>query len=533
MSELKLFINANILNEKNVDSILTEAGVIKKTGKSKVLLKEFEEKAEVIDLKNQYVLPSFNDGHLHYFYYSLLKESIDLKNVNSLQEVYNKIKSKANQSDGSHWITVINWDEEKYGGVNKLDRYVLDKLSDDIPILVKRRCLHLAFVNSKALELAKINRDTPDPEGGKIVRDKEGYPTGILQDEPIGIIDDLVLEKQKKRFKSILKNSFNDFLKRGITSIHTDDFGHKKYREDILNSYLELASNNEIPLDITLQMRVNKKEDFDFHQMVREKVKSADRIQAGPVKFMFDGSLGGRTAALRKHYTDDTTTKGELLFQQDKLEGLIDTAYKLDFQPAVHAIGIKAVDIVSKIYEKMNVKYPEKNLRPIIVHASMIDDKILNRIRDNNIVLSIQPTFISSDYKMADKRLGKRRTQYLYRMRSLLEKGITLAGSSDAPVEDINPLHGIYASIKRKKPNNKNEKSWHTNEIIGIKEALQLYTTGPAYQNFEEDEKGLIKEGYAADFITFNKDLRNIEAENLIDLHVNQVYKNGELLYEN
>src|SRR6056297_989000 len=532
MPNTKLFIKGNLINQKNSDAFLIENGMIKKTGKTKNLLGKYKNLSEVIDLNNQYVTPAFNDGHLHYFYYSLLKDSIDLKNCESIEQVYNKIKSKAGQAPEDSWITVINWDEEQFGGVKKLDRYVLDKLSKNIPILVKRRCLHLAFVNSKALELAKINKETKDPAGGKIVRDKEGYPTGELQDESIGIIDDIVLEKQRKRFKNILKNSAKDFLKRGITSIHTDDLGHKKYREDIFKSYYELANDKEIPLDITLQLRVTKKDDFDYYKKIREQTKDIKGLKTGPVKFMFDGSLGGRTAALRKHYTDDTTTKGELLFDKEKLEELVERAYQLDFQPAIHAIGIKAVEIVSKIYERMNKKYPHKNLRPIIVHASMLDDKLIDRVKKNNIVLSIQPTFISSDYKMADKRLGKRRAKSLYRMRSLLEKGIHLAGSSDAPVEDINPLYGIYASVKRKKPNQPQEKSWHPNEIIDIKKARELYTTGPAYQNFEEDIKGKIKEGYKADFITFNKNLFNIKSEDIINLKVRSVYKKGDLVFE-
>src|SRR6056297_2558504 len=215
MPNSKLFINGNVINNQNTDAFLTTNGKIKEIGQTKNLLGKYENFAEVIDLNNQYVSPSFSDGHLHYFYYSLLKESIDLKNCSSIDEVYSKIKNKADKTPADSWITVINWDEEQFGGVEKLDRYVLDKLSKNVPILVKRRCLHLAFVNSKALELANINKDTPDPAGGKIVRDKEGYPTGELQDESIGIIDDIVLEKQRKRFKNILKNSAKDFLKRG------------------------------------------------------------------------------------------------------------------------------------------------------------------------------------------------------------------------------------------------------------------------------------------------------------------------------
>ena len=532
MPNSKLFINGNVIDSKNTDAFLTTNGKIKETGQTKNLIGKYENYAEVIDLNNKYVSPSFNDGHLHYFYYSLLKESIDLKNCSSINEVYSKIKNKADKTPADSWITVINWDEEQFGGVEKLDRYVLDKLSKNIPILVKRRCLHLAFVNSKALDLAKIDKDTPDPAGGKIIKDKDGFPTGELQDESIGIIDDIVLERQKKRFKSILKNSARDFLQNGITSIQTDDLGHKKYREDIFKSYMELAKEDEIPLDITLQLRVSEKEDFDYYQKIRKETKDIKGLKTGPVKFMFDGSLGGRTAALRKHYTDDTTTKGELLFNKEKLEELVDIAYQLDFQPAIHAIGIKAVEIVSKIYEKMNKKYSKKNLRPIIVHASMLDEKIMERVKKNNMVLSIQPTFISSDYKMADKRLGKRRSQSLYRMRSLLEKGIKLAGSSDAPVEDINPLYGIYASVKRKKPNKPQEKSWHPNEIIGIKKALQLYTTGPAYQNFQENSKGKIKEGYQADFITLNKNPLTVNPEDLINLKIRSTYRNSDLVFE-
>jgi predicted amidohydrolase YtcJ len=533
MSKQKLFINAKVIFSNKITAFLTEEGKIIKTGKTYELLKNKDEDIEVIDLKNQYVMPSFTDGHLHYFYYALQKDSIDLKNVSSIDEVYNKIKNKTKYNKDNNWITVINWDEEKFDSKYNMDRLFLDKISKTMPILVKRRCLHVAFANTKALELAKIDQNTPDPEGGKYIRDKDGNPTGVLQDESITVFDDLVLEKQKERFKEIIENSFNDFLKNGITTIHTDDFTQKKYRDYVFNSYLELANDKKLPIDITLQMRVNQKEDFEYYKQIREKVKDIDGLNTGPVKFMYDGSLGGRTAALRKPYTDDTTTKGDLLFDTDKLESLVDLAYQNNFQPAIHAIGLKAVENVVKIYIKMKDKYPNKSLRPIIVHASMIDDKLAEKIKKNNIVLSIQPTFISSDYKFAEKRLGKRRAKYLYRMRSLIEKGITLSGSSDAPVEDINPLLGVYASVKRKNPIKTTEDSWIPNEIIDIKKALQLYTIGPAFQSFEENIKGKIKDNYQADFITFNKNPLQLKAEELIDLKVQQVFKNSKLVYEN
>jgi hypothetical protein len=533
MSEQKIFINGKILMNNNFNSFITHNGLIKKIGSEKELMKEEDKDTEVIDLNGRYILPGFADGHLHYFYYALQKNSIDLKNCETINEVYNKIKNQASESKENEWITVINWDEEKFGGNVNFDRYLLDKISNNIPILVKRRCLHIGFVNSKALELAQIDKDTPDPEGGKILRDKKGFPTGVLQDESISMVDDLVMEKQRDKFKNIIKNSFEEFLSFGITSIHTDDLWQKKYREDIYKSYLELAKNDELPLDITLQLRVSEQKDFAFHQKIRKELKEIKNLKAGPVKFMFDGSLGGRTAALRKPYKDDTSTKGELLFKKEKLESLVDTAYQLGFQPAVHAIGIRAVDIVTKIYEKMNKKYPNKKIRPIIVHASMIDDKLIERIKKNNIVLSVQPTFISSDYQIAEKRLGKRRAKNLYRMRSLIAKGIPLAGSSDAPVEEINPLLGVYASMQRKEPYKDNMETWQPNETIDIKKALKLYTTGPAYQNFEEDKKGTLKVGQKADFITFKENLLNLTPKKLLKQKVERIYIDGQLILEN
>lgn len=533
MAEQNIFINGKVLMNDNFNSFITQNGLIKKIGPKKELLEVRDQDTEIIDLKGRYILPSFTDGHLHYFYYALQKNSVDLKNCETIEEVYNKIRNQTSKSKENDWITVINWDQEKFGGKVNLDRDILDKISKKIPILVKRRCLHIGFVNSKALELAQINKDTPDPEGGKILRNKDGFPTGVLQDESISIVDDLVMEKQRNKFKKIIQNSCKEFLSQGITSIHTDDLWQKKYREDIYKSYLELAENNELPLDITLQLRVSEKEDFAFHQKIRKELKGVKNLNTGPVKFMFDGSLGGRTAALRKPYRDDSTTKGELLFKKDKLESLVDTAYQLGFQPAIHAIGIRAVDIVTKIYENLNKKYQRKKLRPIIVHASMIDDKLINRIKKNNIVLSVQPTFISSDYQIADKRLGKRRAKNLYRMRSLIEKGIPLAGSSDAPVEEINPLLGVYASIQRKEPDKDSMESWQPNETIDMKKALQLYTTGPAYQNFEEDEKGSIKVGQKADFITFKENLLNLTPKELLRQRVKEVYINGQLILAN
>jgi len=531
MNQKYLFVNVNIADNKLNNSILVEDGIIKEIKKGIQLKNTVGEDTKIIDLNNRFLIPSFTDAHLHYFYYALKKESIDLKNCKSISEVYNKIKSKTDQLDSKHWVTVINWDEEKYPDCELMNRHFLDKISKNVPIIVKRRCLHLAYVNSKALKIAKINKKSSNPVGGKILRDKDGIPTGVLQDESITRFDDIILNNYKERFKNMLEDNFKDFLKYGITTIHTDDFWQKKYREQILKSYIELARKDKLPIDIILQLRVNNIDDFNFHLKVKDMVKGLKRLNAGPVKFMLDGSLGGRTAALRKPYTDQTDTKGELLYKKEELENLIDQAYKLNFQPAVHAIGIKAVELIVKIYEKINKKYPDKHLRPIIVHASMLDDKLIKKIKTNNIVLSIQPTFISSDYKMADKRLGKRRVKYLYKMRSLIEKGLHLAAGSDAPVEEINPLLGIYAAVKRNSHLNKNEPSWQPNEIIDLKTALELYNKRASYQNFEEKTKGKIEKGYKADFITFNKNLYHVNIENLINLKVKNLIKDGNLIY--
>ena len=182
MSKQKLFINAKVIFSNKTTALLTEEGKIVKTGKTSELLKTKNNDTEVVDLNHQFVMPSFTDGHLHYFYYALQKDSIDLKNVGSIDEVYNKIKSKTKNNKDNNWITVINWDEEKFDSKHNMDKLFLDKISKTMPILVKRRCLHVAFANTKALELAKIDHNTPDPEGGKYIRDKDGNPTGVLQD---------------------------------------------------------------------------------------------------------------------------------------------------------------------------------------------------------------------------------------------------------------------------------------------------------------------------------------------------------------
>ncbi|HKL75690.1 MAG TPA: amidohydrolase [Halanaerobiales bacterium] len=537
---MKLFINANLISsafaEQKLSSfVVNNKGKIVEKGK-KSKLKEKYPKAKIKDLEEKTVIPGLNDSHLHLFQYGLAKSKIDLSETTSIKEIQEKVKNYIanNELKENEWIEGKGWNDENFDNPAFPTSDDLDEISEEHPIILKRTCFHVAAVNSKALQFCNIDKNTPDPEGGELGKDNKGKPNGLLYDEAIELIENMIPQKEVDEIKKILKESFNDALKTGLTSLQVDDFFNIENPEKVLEAYLELRENNEIPLRINLQMRIPSKKKMDeFEKRGLITGYGDDYFKIGPVKFVLDGSLGARTAALKEPYNDKKSTKGKKLYKQDKFNEICKYAADKDFQIAVHAIGDKAIEMAltgfDYAYENDQIA---TNNRPIIVHAQISNNNLNNEMKNKGIIASIQPIFLKSDWQAIENRVGKNRSKMSYPWKSYYDKGISLSGSSDAPIEPFNPFLGIYAAVTRQDFNEKPKDGWKPKEKMSIAEALEIFTKGSAYQSFEEDIKGNLETGKLADFLVIDRNIKKIDKNKIKDIQVLETYVGGNLVYQ-
>ena len=537
---MKLFANGKIIssasNNEIIEAFLVDNdGKIIETGNTKVLKKKYPE-AEINDLNKKTVLPGLNDSHLHLFQYGLGKTKVNLADTTSIVEIKKRVKNYINENDlkENQWIEGKGWNDENFEKPSFPTASDLDEISQEYPIILKRACFHVATVNSKAMELCGINENTPDPEGGEIGRDENGKANGIFYDEAIEILESKIPQKNLGEIKEILKEAFTDALACGLTSIQVDDFFNVEDPKKILEAYLELKEEKEIPLRINLQMRIPSKSKINNFKEKGLITGYGDQyFKIGPLKFVLDGSLGARTAALKQPYNDKKSTTGKSLYEQEKFNDICKFSVENGYQIAVHAIGDKAIEMALNAfdYAYKNDEQAQKN-RPIIVHAQISNEKLNKLMKDKGIIASIQPIFIKSDWAVIENRVGKERSKLSYAWKTYFENGIHLAGSSDAPIEPFNPFLGIYTAVCRQDLNNNPEKGWHPDEKMNVEEALQIFTEGSAYQSFEENLKGTLSEGKLADFVVIDRDITQTNPSSIKDTQVLATYVGGELVYE-
>ncbi|KAB3530719.1 amidohydrolase [Alkaliphilus serpentinus] len=533
----KAFINGKILtmDEKHpeVEAMLVEDDKVKKIGGSKEIL-SIAEDAEIIDLMGKRILPGMNDSHMHLLSYGLSIKKVDLRQCKSLQDIREEILGYLETEEEKYfgdWIVGHGWNEENFSLPEYPIAEFLDDICKDRPIYISRACYHMAAVNHKALQLAGIDNTTQSPEGGKIDKYEDGKPTGVLRENALLMAYNLIsISDEVEVLKKLISDSVEDGLRVGLTSIQSDDFGHVKDYNCVVEAYKSLEEENALNVRINLQMLVNKS---TLEKIIASNIKTgtgSDLLKYGPLKVLADGSLGGRTAALQEAYEDDKENNGILIHSRSYLRDLLQTAAAADIQLAVHAIGDRTMVELLDLYEEIYLHDDTK--RPRLIHCQITNKEILEKMAKLKVIADIQPSFVMTDMKMVENRVGKERAKDSYIWKSMLNQGVMVAGSSDAPIESFNPFWGIYAAVTRRNLDEKPEGGWYPEECLAIMEAIRLYTVGSSYATFEEEIKGKLKEGYLADFIVLDKDIMEINPLEIKDLEVEATYVGGECVYK-
>lgn len=496
-------------------------------------------KARTHDLGGGTAVPGFADSHLHLLWYGLALDEINLFAAGSIADVCQSVQQLAAERPPGTWITGHGWQQDQLRERRMPSRTDLDAVSPVHPVLLRRACGHIAVANSVALAIAGLGPDSPDPPGGALERDRDGELTGILQERAIERVAQHMPQPTLADFQMALRRAANRALAAGLTAVHTDDLRHARDLPGLLDVYRDLLRPGGVPLRVDLHI------DWDyFADAVAAGLATGhdvgpqpDRLRIGGAKLFSDGSLGGRTAALRAPYSDAPGTSGLLVLPPDELARRAKAAAAAGFQLVIHAIGDRGAEVTLDAMAAAQPALPSGPAvspaarRPRLVHGQILGADLVDRCRQLGAIVEIQPIFVTGDMKFTEARVGPDRLPYAYAWRTLLEAGVPCAGGSDCPIEPFDPLLGIWSAVCRHDLDGQPSAGWQPQERLSVGEALALFTTGAAFANGMEHERGRLAPGYVADLTVLDGDPWHVPPGELRELRVTQTIIDGEVAF--
>ena len=491
-------------------------------------------KTRVVDLNGRFVMPGFNDAHLHLAAAGQQKLSVDLIGVKNLEEFRERVRAKVHSATPGEWILGGGWDETLWPSKTLPTRKDLDDISDGHPVFLDRVDGHLAVANSRALQLARITSASRDPQGGKIDRYQNGEPTGLLRDTAQGAVTAVIPPPTRTQRRRGLEIALADLAAHGVTSAQDYSPGWENFQ-----IYEELEKEGK------LTARISEWLPFDesIEELKRERAshpRSDLMLHTGMLKGFMDGSLGGHTAALLQPYSDDPTNSGLPRYQPDKLNEMARERVVEGFQMGFHAIGDKAVQMALDAFaaaenaaREHNARAPDgsSDFRLRVEHAQITTPAQISRFAELKVIASMQPSHVLTDMRWAEDRLGPKRAATSYAWASFIKAGVTLAFGTDYPVEPVNPFRGLYAAVTRKSEDGKQE--YFPEQKVSIDQAIAAYTTGAAFAEFEEKQKGTLVPGMLADFVVLDRDVTEAPPAEILGTQVLLSVVGGKTVYQN
>jgi predicted amidohydrolase YtcJ len=482
---------------------------------------------KVIDTGGKLVLPGFNDAHVHFVQGGAQLDQVNLVDAATLEEFAKRIAAQVKKTPKGEWILGGRWDETKWPKPELPTRELVDPVTGDTPIFVERYDGHEALANSAAMKLAGIDAKTPDLPGGIIVRDANGNPTGVFKDAAMTLmykaIPPMTHEQRLRAARGALKHAAS----LGVTSVQ-----HMNPEFPDVAAYSELAEKGELTTRIyAVPMET------DWRDQAKVGIRRAwgsSYLRLGAVKGYADGSLGSRTACMFEPFTDDPGNRGLLSDEMHPPSAMRDRLMQADaagLQVRVHAIGDRAISMMLDIFADIEKEHGYHDQRFAIEHAQHMAQKDFERFANLHVIASMQPYHAIDDGRWAEARLGHDRARYSYAWRSFLDHGVTLAFGTDWPVAPLDPMLGLYAAVTRATLDGKNPDGWIPEEKITLPEAIEAYTMGAAFAEFQEREKGSITPGKLADIVILNDNIFNLKPEAIRNVKVKTTITGGKVVY--
>jgi predicted amidohydrolase YtcJ len=515
------------------EAIAVRGARIQAVGKLADLQKFKGDQTQLVDLQGHFVMPGFNDAHLHLEDAGATKLSVDLTGVKSLDELRERLRKKVEQAKAGEWIQGAGWDETLWPVKVTPTRWDLDEVSNGHPVFLVRIDGHIGVANTRALQLGSVNLASRDPQGGHIDRNESGEPTGILRETAQSAVLSVVPKPNHDQRREALQLALADLAEHGITSAQDYSPAWENFR-----IFQELEKEGKLTARVT--------EWLPFDESIEELTKKRDShpqsdlmLHTGMLKGFMDGSLGSHTAAMLEPYADDPKNSGIPRYDEAKLNDMTRERVLAGFQIGFHAIGDRGVQMAldafaaaEKAARDGHVKAANggEDFRLRIEHAQVTTTAQIAQFKQLKVIASMQPNHLLTDMRWAQDRLGPKRSATSYAWLAFLSQGITLAFGTDYPVEPVTPFRGLYAAVTRQSENGKQQ--YFAAQRLTMDQAIAAYTAGSAFAEFEEKEKGKLAPGMLADFVVLDRDLTSIAAEKVLGTKVLRTVVGGKTVYE-
>jgi len=489
---------------------------------------------DTVELHEKFVMPGFNDAHMHLGYAGQGMLSVRLYGAASIEELKQRLAASVASHKEGEWITGAGWDHTLWPEKQFPNKWELDDVAPKNPVLLTHISGHVAVANSLALKLAELNDKTSNPQGGEFEHNASGELTGMLKEGPAmervrSRIPDPT-DEQRRRGLTLV---FADLAKNGVTSAQDNS------EWEDFHAYRQIKDDGKLTVRITEWLHFT--EPLNDLQNKRAEGGTTDPwLKTGALKFVTDGALGSRTAAMLEPYSDDAKTTGILIMEPDKLKSLAIERDKAGFQINFHAIGDRANRVALDVFEAVAKANGKRDRRDRIEHAQVVAPEDLPRFAQLKVIASMQPSHQTTDMRWAESRIGPERIKGAYAWASLEKSGARLAFGTDYPVEVVSPFRGLYACVTRlpavtasgQLPNGTPPAGWQPQEKISLEDCIRAYTSGSAYAEFEEGKKGELKVGEYADFLILSNDLTKVPPSGYVKIEVLRTVVGGRTVYE-
>jgi predicted amidohydrolase YtcJ len=516
-----VFLHARVMtldrSRPDARAVAVRDGRIFAVGDDAEVLATVSPGARRIDLAGGMILPGLTDSHGHVMSLGRRLSSLDLRGMTSAGAVADAVRSRVSTGE---WITGGGWDQNLWPGRRDPDHRPLTAAAPDLPVYLRRVDGHAGWANRRAMQQAGVDRSTPDPAGGRIVRDAAGEPTGLLIDHAMRLVERAEPKPTAAMVAGWIRAALVRCAAAGLTGVH--DAGVSLRQEE---AYRALAGEEALALRVYLMWDGTTPDPIEA-MIARPTYRDAGgRLTLRAVKLMIDGALGSRGALLFDDYSDARSERGLLVTPPEEIGRRMAAATARGYQVAIHAIGDRGIALVLDACEAVlpaaataaaaSPAAPPFEPRPRIEHLQCVRLSDLPRLRRLGIIASMQPSHAASDMAWAEERVGRRRAAGLYAWRSVLDAGIPLAAGSDFPVDPESPLAGLQAAVTRSDPAGRPAGGWRPEQRLSLEEAVRAYTGGAAYAAFEEGVGGVIRPGARADLTILEEDLRTITPERI------------------
>lgn len=481
----------------------------------------------IIDAAGKLLLPGFNDAHVHFVSGGFQLDQVQLVDAKSREEFVKRVAAQAKKAKKGDWILGGDWDEQNWSPPELPTHDWIDSVTPEHPVFINRHDGHESLANALAMKLAGITAATKTPAGGEIVRDAQGNPTGIFKDAAQSLIGKVIPEPGQGARVRAAKRALDYAASLGVTSL-----------QDMVPEYADIDAYSILAERGELTARIYAAP-IETHWKDQAKIGirhafGSDFLRVGAVKGFADGSLGSTTAYFFEPYVDAPNTKGLLSNEMQPISGMRDRlmgADKAGLQICIHAIGDQAISIVLDIYQDIEKANGQRDRRWRIEHSQHVAPKDFQRFAKLHVVASVQPYHAIDDGQWAERRIGPIRAKTTYPFRTFLDDGIHLAFGTDWTVAPLNPMFGLYAAVTRATLDGKHPNGWIPEQKIRVEEAVEAYTLGSAYAEFQEKEKGSITPGKLADLVLVSDNLLKIDARAIRDAKVEMTMVGGKIVY--